>query len=80
MRPLDTSEEAWRYLEEGLKRMSPAQRVRRAVALTILAHGIALAKIRRDHPGEDERRSRLRLAARITDPELMRAAFGWPDD
>ena len=60
--------------------MTPAQRVSRAVALTILAHGVALAQIRRKHPDDDDRRRRLRLAARITDPALMRSAFNWPDD
>ena len=80
MRPLDTTEEAWQRVEDGLRRMTCAERVRRAVSLTILTHGIALAQIRRTHPGETELRSRLRLAARMTDPVLMREAFGWPDD
>lgn len=60
--------------------MTPAERVRRAVALTIATHSFALAQIRRRYPGEDERRSRLRLAARTLDPAVMRAAFGFPDD
>lgn len=80
MRPRDTTEEAWQIVEDGLRRMTPAQRVGRAVALTILAHNAALAWIRRRYPAEDERRWRLRLAARMTDPALMRAAFGWPHD
>jgi len=80
MRPLDTTEEAWRHVEEGLRRMTPAQRVSRAVALTIFAHNVALAQIRRSHPDEDERHLRLRLAARMTEPALMQAAFGWPHD
>ena len=78
--PLDTSEEAWALMEEGLRNMSPAQRVQRAVALTILAHRMALAQIRRQHANEDERSQRLRLAARYIDAETMRAAFGWPHD
>ena len=60
--------------------MTPAERVGRAVSLTILTHALALAQIRRTYPGEDERRSRLRLAARMMDPALMKAAFGWRDD
>lgn len=79
-RPLDTTEEAWAVVEEGLRRMSPAERVRRAIALTIFAHRFALASIRRSHPEEDERRHRLRLAARYIDPETMRRAFGFVDD
>ncbi len=80
MRPRDTTEEAWKHVEDGLRRMTPAERVGRAVSLTIFAHGVALAQLRRSHPEEDERRLRLRLAARITDPALMKAAFGWPHD
>lgn len=60
--------------------MTPAQRVGRAVALTVLTHNVALARIRRSFPEEDERTWRLRLAATMTDPTLMHAAFGWPRD
>jgi hypothetical protein len=67
-------------MQRGIAAMSPGQRVRRAVDLTILAHAVALAQIRHDHPDEDERRHRLRLAARYIDAATMRAAFGWPDD
>lgn len=80
MRPADTSEEAWARLEQGLRRMTPADRVARSVSLTILAHRAALAWIRRTHPDETERQHRLRLAARYIDPETMRAAFGTPHD
>jgi hypothetical protein len=78
--PLDTSADAWARVEEGLRRMTPAERVRRSVQLTILAHGMALAKIRRDFPEEDDRTHRLRLAARYIDADTMRKAFGWPRD
>lgn len=60
--------------------MTPAERVGRAISLTIAAHAFALAQIRRRYPGEDERRTRLRLAARMLDPGVMRAAFGFPGD
>lgn len=58
--------------------MTPTARIARAIALTILTHRVALAQIRSQYPDEDERTSRMRLAARTIDPELMRAAFGWP--
>jgi len=80
MRPRDTSEEAWKLVEDGLRRMTPAERVGRAVSLTVLTHALALAQIRRTHPDDDERRCRLRLAARMTDPATLRAAFGWTGD
>ena len=79
-RPLDTTEEAWRIVEDGIRRMTPAQRIQRAISLTIFGHGLALANIRRLHPDEDERRHRLRLAARYIDAETMKRAFGYVDD
>jgi hypothetical protein len=79
-RPLDTTEEAWERVTAGVRGMTPAERVHRALTLTCLAHSIALAQIRRQHPEEDERMHRLRLAARCLDSATMRAAFGWPHD
>lgn len=80
MRPHDTTPEAWAILEDGIRNMTPAQRVRRAIGLTILAHGAALAQIRRSHPNEAPERHRLRLAARMIDRETMRRAFHYDDD
>jgi hypothetical protein len=67
-------------MEAGLARLTPAQRVQRAAALTVLSHSMALAEIRRRYPHEDERQHRLRLAARYIEPRLMRAAYAWPND
>ena len=78
-RPLDTTAEAWAIVQDGIDRMTPAERVRRSIDLTIVAHSFALAGIRRLHPQEDERQHRLRLAARIIDPETMRRAFNFTD-
>jgi hypothetical protein len=60
--------------------MTPAERVRRAISLTIAAHAFALAQIRQRYPDEDERRHRLRLAARMLDRATMHTALNWPDD
>lgn len=79
-RPVDTTPEAWAIVEDGIRRMSPEERVRRAISLTIFVHNIALAQIRRLHPDEDERTHKLRLAARYIDKETMRKAFGFVDD
>ena len=79
VRPRDTSKEAWAIVEAGLRAMTPAQRVGRAVSLTILAHSFALAQIRRKYPNEDERRHRMRLAARYLDAATMKA-LGFVDD
>jgi hypothetical protein len=78
MQPRDTSPEAWAIVKAGVRNMTPADRVARALSLTILAHSMALAKIRRDHPDEGDRAHRLRLAARMIDAKTMRAAFDWP--
>jgi hypothetical protein len=80
IRPRDTSPEAWAIVERGLRAMTPMQRVQRAASLTVLAHSIALAEIRRQHPSESEREHKLRLAARYVDAATMKSAFGWPSD
>ncbi|MBX3189822.1 MAG: hypothetical protein KF819_22545 [Labilithrix sp.] len=77
MRPGDTTPEAWAIMEEGIRKMSPAARVRRSIDLTILAHRFALARLRQLHPDDDERTLRLRLAARYIDPAILRRAFGF---
>ena len=79
-RPLDTTEEAWSVVEQGIRRMTPAERVQRAISLTIFGHRLALANIRRLHPDEDDRKHQLRLAARYIDAETMQRAFGYVDD
>ena len=67
-------------MEEGLRRMTPQERVRRALALTIFTHEVALAGIRQRYPDETPREHKLRLAARYIPSDTMRAAFGWTDD
>ncbi len=78
--PADTSPEVWALMEEGIRRMTPAQRFARVAELTAFTHRVALAAIRRDHPDETDREHRLRLAARYIDAETMKNAFGWVDD
>jgi hypothetical protein len=78
--PRDTSDDILRRMHEAWRVRTPAQRVERAASLTILAHSVALAELRRRHPDENERTLRLRLAARWIDAETMRAAFGWCAD
>jgi hypothetical protein len=78
-RPLDTDEASWKLIEERFRTMTPAERVYRAATLTVLAHKFALAQIRHEHPEEDDRRHRLRLAARYLDRKTMRA-LGFQDD
>lgn len=84
MRPADTSEDAWRYLMERLRQMTPQQKLWRVAELTALTHRLALEDIRCRYPHESERRWRVRLLARTVDaatiPESVRRALDWPRD
>lgn len=84
MRPADTSDDAWRYLMERLRQMTPQQKLWRVAELTALTHRLALEDIRRRYPHESERRWRVRLLARTVDaatiPESVRRALDWPQD
>lgn len=79
-RPADTSPEAWAIYEEGIRRMTPLERVRRATELTVLGHRLALAQIRVQFPDETEWTHQLRLASRYIDAATMKKAFDWPPD
>jgi hypothetical protein len=84
MRPLDTSEEAWQYLNEKLRQITPEQKIRRVAELTVLTHRLALEELRRRFPHDSERRLRVRLLARTVDastiPASVRAALDWPEE
>jgi hypothetical protein len=60
----DTSPAIQAMLDERLRRMTPAQRVLRALALSEASDRFALAKLRVDHPTASEAELRLRLALR----------------
>lgn len=68
--PSDTSPAVQAMLDERLRRMTPAQRVRRALALGEASDRFALAKLRVDHPTASEPELRLRLALRTLPPHL----------
>ena len=73
----DTAPEVLRLMVEGYRRMSPAQKLARVVALTHGVQQMALARIRAQHPDADEREQKLRLASLWLSADLMRSAFGW---
>jgi len=76
--PSDTSPEAERVVIEGYRRMSPADKIARVVALNRALEELASARLRSQYGGQltdDERR--LRLAALRLDAKLMRDVFGW---
>lgn len=73
----DTSREAAQVLIEGYRRMSPAQKLAQAMALSRATHELALAGTRQRHPTASEREIQLRVAALSIDRETMIRAFGW---
>ena len=73
----DTSPEVEAYVAEGYRRMTPAARIARVVALNGALLSLAEADERRRHPDADQREIDLRVASRWLDAETMRRAFGW---
>lgn len=62
---------------EGIRGMTPADKLEQVELLRSLAKELAMSDVRRRHPGADERDGRLRLASRHIPHTLMIAAFGW---
>jgi hypothetical protein len=62
---------------EGYRRMSPAEKLQKVEQMNEAVLQLAAARIRKDHPGIDERELRLRLASRWLGRDLMTRAFGW---
>jgi hypothetical protein len=76
--PLDTSPEAARLQVEIWRRMTPLEKARLVSGLSSAVTQLALAGIRRRHPGASERECRLRLAQLKLGPALYRSAY--PED
>ena len=77
LRPRDTTEEAYAAQVAVYRRMTPAQRVTMALAMSEEAREITLAGIRRHHPDWTDQQCRLELYRRMHGPELVELA--WPD-
>lgn len=73
----DTTAEVARRMNEIYRAMTPQQKIARMASLTELAHSLALAHIRAEHPHETERQHRIRLCARWLGHRQTLAAFGW---
>ncbi len=74
----DTAPEAEEVWIEGLRRMTGAERLLRALDLTAAVRALAAARIRAEHgPDVSEGELRLRLAALWLDRETMVRVFGW---
>ena len=74
----DTPPEVEEILLEGYRRMTPAERLARALDLGRAVQQLALARIHeRFGAGLSEREARLRLAALWLPRETMVEVFGW---
>ena len=65
MRPLDTTEEADALQREIWRRLEGPSRLRLALDMSVAARGLALARLRRQHPDYSEfdlKKALLRLA------------------
>jgi hypothetical protein len=82
MRPADTSPEAWEVFLELQRRMSPAEKLWRALEYSEFVRSLAEAVIRGRHPLAGNREVFLREARQRLGEELFRKVYGeeLPDD
>ncbi len=82
MRPADTSPEAWEVFLELQRRMSPAERLWRALEYSEFVRSLAEAVLREQYPLASDREIFLREARQRLGEELFRKAYGeeLPDD
>ncbi|MFO0572248.1 MAG: hypothetical protein U0263_41885 [Polyangiaceae bacterium] len=75
--PNDTHPAIEAMVVEGYRRMTPSQKLERVQQLNETVLQLAAARIRREHPGIEERELRLRLAALWLPRETLIKAFSW---
>jgi hypothetical protein len=73
---MDTSPEAWQFLIELHRKMSPQRRLERAFELSDYARGFCEAGIRSKYPEASDREVFLRLTQRILGTELFAKVYG----
>ena len=79
--PSDTSVDAERVLIEGFRRMTPQERLARALSMSAALRELAEARIRATYgPGLSDREVKLRVASLSIPRETMVKAFGWDPD
>jgi hypothetical protein len=76
MRPADTSPEAWQVWLDLVRKMTPAERLQRALELSNTVRELAIAGIREQHPGASEREIFLLFAQRQLGDDLFRNVYG----
>jgi hypothetical protein len=73
----DTSSDAARFLDEGYRRMSPTDKLRRVASLNRTLVRLAKARISAQYGEVPEEEMRLRLAALRLGRDRMIEMFGW---
>jgi hypothetical protein len=82
MRPADTSPEAWAVYLDLVRKMTPAERLRRSLELSEDVRRIAEARLRLRYPHASDREITLRRGRLELGRELFRKVYGdeIPDD
>jgi hypothetical protein len=76
--PNDTSPAAEQFIIEGLRRLSPAEKLERVASLNRALVSLATARLRARYGGDmSPRELRLRLASLWIDEKVMREVFDW---
>jgi hypothetical protein len=73
----DTHPDAHAVYVRLLREKTVPERLAMVVRLNEAADAMAMARIRRQYPGDSARTQRLRLQALKYSDELMRTVFGW---
>lgn len=76
MCPADTSPEAWKVFLEIQRRLSPAEKLQRAIELSLMVRRAAEAGLRERYPGASDEEIFLRAARQALGVELFRKVYG----
>ena len=71
----DTSPDAERVLLEGYRRMTVQDKARRVTTLVQSGYQMVWARVRAEHPEEDDDTVMIRVASLFLEPELLAAAL-----
>jgi hypothetical protein len=74
--PADTSPEAWQFWIEGLRQMTPSQKLRQSLDLSETVRRAAEAGLRQQYPAATDREIFVRLAQRILGMDLACKVYG----
>jgi hypothetical protein len=73
----DTTEEAFRVLVGLNRKLTPGEKIARALDLSAMMMRLSEESVRRQYPHAGEREVFLRAAARRLDRETMVRMYGW---